>query len=163
MNTGFKKKCYWELYLYKFLFLISSLGIPYLSLAEESAAKEPPKKLVFSSEPIGGDVILQLVLSMVLVIGVIVLFAWLMRRVGGANWQAGSSLKVLGGVSVGAREKVVLVKVGETQLVLGVAPGQVRKLHVLDVPVQQENNGLEEKDETIGFSERLKMALGRRS
>lgn len=146
--------------MYKFLLLLSSLSIPFTSLAEISA-KESTKKLVFSSEPIGSDVILQLVLSTALVVGVIVLFAWLMRRVGGMNWQTGSSLKVLGGISVGTREKVVLVKVGETQLVLGVAPGQVRKLHVLDTPIQQEGNNLEEKSESIGFSDRLKTALGR--
>lgn len=165
MNAVLKKKLYWESCLYKFLFLVSSFCIPCMSLAEESA-KESTRKLVFSSEPIGIDVILQLVLSMALVIGVIVLFAWLMRRVGGISGQTGSSLKVLGGVSVGTREKVVLIKVGETQLLLGVAPGQVRKLHVLDTPVQHEGPGFkgensEGKGEVIGFSERLKMALGR--
>jgi flagellar protein FliO/FliZ len=43
----------------------------------------------------------------------------------------------LGGASVGARERVVLVEVENTRLLLGVAPGQVRTLYAL--PAREEN------------------------
>ncbi|MEG7523045.1 MAG: flagellar biosynthetic protein FliO [Chromatiales bacterium] len=39
---------------------------------------------------------------------------------------------VLGGTSVGPRERVVVVKVDDIRLLLGVAPGRVQTLHVLD-------------------------------
>ena len=88
-----------------------------------------------------------------------------MRRAGGLHGQAGGTLRILGGLSLGTREKLVLVKVGETQLLLGVAPGQVRKLHVLDTPIAQESlkDSGSEKNEAVGFSDRLKTALGKGS
>lgn len=147
------------------LFFFSCLGVSFASNDKEPVT-ESTKKLVFSNEPFGVDVILQLVLSMVLVIGVIILFAWLMRRAGGFNKHAGNTLQVLGGLSVGTREKVVLIRVGDTQLLLGVAPGQVRKLHELDIKGNHrdafdKNNGREKKEP--GFSDRLKTALGKGS
>lgn len=164
MNAVLTKKLFFMSGLYRGLLFLICICIPFMLQAEEPA-KESPKKLVFSSEPVGIDVILQLVLSLALVIGVIILFAWLMRRAGGLHGQAGGTLRILGGLSLGAREKLVLVKVGETQLLIGVAPGQVRKLHVLDTPVTQENSrdSGSEKNEAVGFSDRLKTALGKGS
>ena len=61
---------------------------------------------------------------------------FLLRRVNrmGPGAAAGP-LRVIGSASVGAREKVVLVAAGERQLLLGVAPGAVRTLHVFEEPV----------------------------
>jgi flagellar protein FliO/FliZ len=36
---------------------------------------------------------------------------------------------------VGQRERVVLIQVGSQQLLLGVAPGRVQTLHVLEEPI----------------------------
>ena len=46
------------------------------------------------------------------------------------------ALKIEASVAVGTRERVVMVRAADTYLVLGVAPGQVRTLHVLDSPPQ---------------------------
>ena len=164
MNAVLIKKLFFTSGLYRLPLFLTCLCAPFMLWAEEPA-KESPKKLVFSSEPVGVDVILQLVLSLALVIGIIILFAWLMRRAGGLHGQAGGTLRILGGLSLGTREKLVLVKVGETQLLLGVAPGQVRKLHVLDTPIAQESlkDSGSEKNEVVGFSDRLKTALGKGS
>ena len=164
MNAVLIKKLFVASGLHRLLFILSCLCFPFILWAEEPV-KESPKKLVFSSEPIGADVILQLVLSMVLVIGVIILFAWLMRRVGRFSGQTGGTLRILGGLSLGTREKLVLVKVGDTQLLLGVAPGRINKLHVLGTPVIEDESkepGGEQKEAT-GFSARLKAALGKES
>ena len=41
---------------------------------------------------------------------------------------------MIGGVALGPKERLVLVEIGETWLVLGVAPGQVNTLHTLAKP-----------------------------
>lgn len=41
-------------------------------------------------------------------------------------------MRLMGGLSLGGREKLLVVEVGEIQLVLGVAPGRVQTLHVLE-------------------------------
>jgi flagellar protein FliO/FliZ len=67
-----------------------------------------------------------------LAVVIVLLFAslWLLRRLSAPRGN-GAALKVLGAAAVGPRERVVLVEVGDEVLVLGVAPGQVTKLHEL--------------------------------
>lgn len=87
------------------------------------------------AEPVGAASLLQVVLALMLVLGLIVGMAWLMRRMGGLTQVGGGVVRVLGGVPVGQRERVVLIQVGGKQLLLGVAPGRVQTLHVLDEPI----------------------------
>lgn len=87
------------------------------------------------AEPVGAASLLQVVLALILVLGLIVAMAWLMRRMGGLTQVGGGVVRVLGGVPVGQRERVVLIQVGSKQLLLGVAPGRVQTLHVLDEPI----------------------------
>lgn len=72
---------------------------------------------------------LQVILGLALVLAVIAGAAWLLRRFGGMPRGAASAVRVIGGSAVGQRERVVLVEVADTWLVIGVAPGQVTALH----------------------------------
>ncbi|MBV2132260.1 flagellar biosynthetic protein FliO [Pseudomonas sp. MAP12] len=73
-------------------------------------------------------------LALLLVIGLILLCSWLLRRLSAGQRLAGQPLKVLGSTALGQRERVVIVEVAGTWLVLGVAPGQISKLHELPAP-----------------------------
>ena len=108
--------------------------IPLAGFASEP--KQGPAKLEFASDPINTGNIIELVLGLVVVIVLIVLLTWIMRRVGTMNPQISGSMRVLGALSVGTRERVVLLKIGEEQVLVGVAPGRVQALHVLDNPIQ---------------------------
>ncbi|NWG86609.1 MAG: flagellar biosynthetic protein FliO [Hydrogenophilaceae bacterium] len=76
----------------------------------------------------------QTFLALVVVLGILYAFLWLLRRYAPAQTGAQGVVKVVGGVMLGPREKVVVVEVGETWLLLGVAPGQVNTLHTLAKP-----------------------------
>lgn len=86
-------------------------------------------------EPLAGGSLAKLGLGLFAVVFLIVGMAWVMRRMGGMPGTATGALRVLGGLSMGTRERVVLIQVGETQLLLGVAPGRVQTLHVLEQPI----------------------------
>ena len=86
-------------------------------------------------DPVGAGGMFQVFLGLMLVIGMIVGVAWLTRRFGSFQTDASGALRVIGGLSMGPRERVVLVQVGEQQLLLGVAPGRVSTLHVLAKPL----------------------------
>ena len=86
-------------------------------------------------DPVGAGGMAQVFLGLLLVIGMIVGVAWLARRFGNFQTAASGALRVVGGLSMGPRERVVLVQVGDQQLLLGVAPGRVSTLHVLDKPL----------------------------
>lgn len=57
---------------------------------------------------------------------------WGLKQLNRWSSPAGGQMRLLGGLSLGGREKLLVVEVGEIQLVLGVAPGRVQTLHVLE-------------------------------
>jgi len=101
---------------------------------------------------------LQMIFALVFIIGLIFMVAWIMRRMGNLPTSSKGALKVLTGISIGQRERVVLMQAGKTQLLLGVAPGQIRTLHVFDEPIIE----AEEQTESAGFADRLNAALKQR-
>lgn len=68
---------------------------------------------------------------MVVVLGLIFLCAWLARRFGLQRFNGGNVVKVVSSSNVGQRERVVVVEVSGTWLVLGVTSSQINTLHTL--------------------------------
>jgi flagellar protein FliO/FliZ len=79
--------------------------------------------------PDAGAGLLQVFLGLGVVIAAIVGGLWLLKRVSAPHGAAAGALRVIAGTSVGPRERVVLLEVEDTWLVVGVAPGQVNALH----------------------------------
>jgi len=63
------------------------------------------------------------------VVAIILAAAWLLKRLAPRHHFGRNTLRVVAGTAVGNRERVVVVEIGATWLVLGVAPGQVNLLH----------------------------------
>jgi len=81
----------------------------------------------------------QMLLGLLLVLAAIVGAAWLARRFMPRHPAAGNALRIVAGAAVGQREHVVVIEIGSTWVVVGVAPGSVRALHTLprvDTPAQ---------------------------
>jgi flagellar protein FliO/FliZ len=73
--------------------------------------------------------VLQVIFSLLLVLAAVFVVGWILKRINLPQQGAGNALKVISGVAVGQRERIVLVEVNDTWLVVGVAPGQVNALH----------------------------------
>ena len=99
-------------------------------------AYAPPPPAVSSGS------IVQIIFSLLLVLAAIVLVAWLLKRMNVVQQGQGNLLKVLGGTSIGQRERIVLVEVKDTWLVIGVGPGQIRTLHTLQKTEDSSQNPL---------------------
>ncbi|WP_306714669.1 flagellar biosynthetic protein FliO [Burkholderia dolosa] len=80
---------------------------------------------------LGVGAVLQTLVGLAVVIGLVFGCAWLARRFGFQPARRGGPLKVVSSVGVGAKESATIVEIGDTWLVLGVAPGNVRLLHTL--------------------------------
>lgn len=80
---------------------------------------------------VGMGGLLQALFGLAVVVGLILACGWAARRFGMQQVGGGRLLKVISSVAVGQRERVVVVEVEGTWLVLGVASGSVRSLHQL--------------------------------
>ncbi|GAO37486.1 flagellar biosynthetic protein FliO [Sulfuricella sp. T08] len=107
------------------------LTLFFLSFAVLAAPAAIPAPIV-SPVSLGG--MLQVLLGLGLVLAAVAGSAWLLRRFSPGQIGAGGAIRVIGGVALGPKERLVLVEIGETWLVLGVAPGQVNSLHTLAKP-----------------------------
>lgn len=96
-------------------------------------------------------------LALALVLGTIFLCSWLLRRLGPGRQRAGQQLRVVGGTSLGQRERLVVVEVQDTWLVLGVTAQQISKLH--EFPAPQEVSGPAAEASDGSFAERLASSL----
>ncbi|MBV8634622.1 MAG: flagellar biosynthetic protein FliO, partial [Burkholderiaceae bacterium] len=70
----------------------------------------------------------KVLLGLVVVLGAMAGVLWLMKRTGLGPAQGGGAIKVVGGVSVGNRERVLVLEVAGQWIVVGVAPGSVNAL-----------------------------------
>ncbi len=102
-------------------FLFSSLAF---------AANTPP-----AAEPLTPSLgILQVFGALVFVLGAILVTAWALKRFAQGGLSGNPTLRVVGGVMVGPKERVVIVEVGENWLVLGVTAAKVSMLQSLPRP-----------------------------
>ncbi len=123
-----------------------------LALAEEEAKSS---MTVGSSVAQPSEYFGQIILSLTLVILIIFFSAWLLRRYGRFPGVADGNLKVLGALSVGQRERILLLQVGKEQVLVGVTSSRITRLHQLEEPVEVAHN------EAISspFAKRLQEAL----
>ncbi|MBC3949058.1 MULTISPECIES: flagellar biosynthetic protein FliO [Pseudomonas] len=112
------------------------LAMPLSALAAEPAVQAAaPQATAAVSSGMGGQ-ILQLLFGLLLVIGLIFALAWLMRRVQRGVPGNAQVIELVGSRAIGPRDRLVLVQVGNEQILLGVTPGRITPLHVLNEPVR---------------------------
>jgi flagellar protein FliO/FliZ len=103
------------------LLFLSLFALPYCAMAADAVAVSPS----------GG--IMKMLLGLVIVLAVMALITWVLKRMmPGVGNNKQSVVRVVGGVSVGSRERVVVLEVADRWIVVGVASGQVNGLANLD-------------------------------
>jgi len=129
-----------------FLFSISSV-----CTAIEIDGKKPTKLVTY-------DHVVSWALGLIIVIALFFACIWLMRKMGALPENSKQKMRVIAGLSLGGREKVMLVQVGEKQIVLGVSPGRINNLLVLENNdrVDQETK---ERPAEGKFSQKLKQIM----
>ena len=96
--------------------------------------------------------ILNMFMGLAVVIALILGLAWVLKKYGRLPSNNLVDMKVLGGLSLGTRERAVLIEVENTRLLVGVTPGHIQTLYVLD--------GTNEQTQT-SFDETLNKQIGK--
>jgi flagellar protein FliO/FliZ len=128
-------------------------GIPD-SLADELSRLKPKKESADSDSQSG---ILDMAMGLMAVLGVIVVLAWLAKRFNVSGMSISQSLKLQSVLSLGTKEKVVIVNVEGRRFLLGVTPHQINVLSELEAG--GETSGNEWVPANSSFAQQIKKAL----
>ncbi|WP_426152694.1 flagellar biosynthetic protein FliO [Pseudomonas sp. DC3000-4b1] len=129
-----------------------------------AAAESAPAAVAGATAPatgLGSGMAAQLgqtALGLLAVVAVILGLAWLLRRMQQVSPRGGQVIELLGARSLGPRDRLVLVQVGREQILLGLSPGRITPLHVLQHPVETTTPGEPVAPE---FAQRLMELLGK--
>lgn len=96
------------------------------------------------SAPVSSQVSLMAQLAqlgggLLLVVGLIFLMGYLMRRVGPLAPQGGQHIRLVSSLPLGPRDRILLIDVGGKQMLLGASPGRINTLHIFDEPIAEVN------------------------
>ena len=112
------------------------LALPFSVLAAEPVATTAAAAAPVASSGVAGQ-LTQLVFGLLLVLGLIFFLAWLLRRVQQAGPAGkGQVIELIGSRALGPRDRLMLVQVGNEQILLGLSPGTITALHVLKEPIE---------------------------
>jgi flagellar protein FliO/FliZ len=134
--------------------LLSSLLAAVLPALPAFAAEQ-------ATAPASTGSLLQVALGLVVVLALMAGAAWILKRMGMAGAGGTSVARVVGGVSVGNRERVVVVEVADQWIVVGVAPGRVNALSTL--PRQEAPAATADTPDSKNFSAWLKQTIEKRN
>lgn len=91
------------------------------------AAPVQPTVATATSSPAAGS-LLQTILALCFVLALLALLAWAMKRFGPTSHMGTVPIKLVGALSLGGRERIMVVEVGGQWIVVGAAPGRVNAL-----------------------------------
>jgi flagellar protein FliO/FliZ len=101
-----------------------------LAAAAAAASPAQPVPAALDSGSLVGPA-LRMIVSLGAVLALVAGLAWTARRLRAGGRLKSGLIEVVSGVSLGARERVVLLRVGQEQILVGVSPAGMRALHVM--------------------------------
>lgn len=125
-----------------------------LLIALPALAAEPAASM--SGSDMGAQ-LSKLLLGLLLVVGLIFLLAWVLRRVQQLNPRGTQVIKLISTQALGPRERLILVQVGSEQVLIGLSAGRITPLHVLKEPVHLPDS----EPANPEFAQRLMELLGK--
>jgi flagellar protein FliO/FliZ len=93
--------------------------------------RPPPQVALPASSGSGAAGLLQTIFALLLVLGLLIGLAWLLKRYGPKPGGGLANLRVVGALNLGGRERIMVVEVGDQWIVVGAAPGRVNALHTM--------------------------------
>lgn len=108
--------------VYRFLVLLSlQFYLCSIAYAQESEYESSLGSYSFEA--------LKVIISLVIVLGIFYFLISLFKKYSGINLKTNSAIRIVGGLSLGGKDKVVILKAGDAKLLIGVSPSGISKLH----------------------------------
>src|SRR5450830_1360526 len=89
----------------------------------------PPMAMATPTSSAGS--LLQTIFALIFVLALLMGLAWFMKRYGAKAMGSNAKMRVVSSLSLGGRERVVLIEVADQWIVVGASPGRVNALATL--------------------------------
>ncbi|MEM7562929.1 MAG: flagellar biosynthetic protein FliO [Pseudomonadota bacterium] len=86
-------------------------------------------------EPLSSPYLLKLTGGLILVVVIIFGLAWMLKKLNINQASQNGLIRIVAGLSIGTRDRIVLLQVGEEQILVGLTAGRIQKLHTLAEPL----------------------------
>lgn len=109
--------------------------------------------------PVSPSYMMKMTGGLLLVVAIIFFIAWMLKRLNLTQQSQSGILRIVAALSVGTRDRIVLVQVGDEQILVGLSPGRMEKLHTLTQLVSAEENA----ETPTPFARKLNELMGKGS
>lgn len=92
---------------------------------------EQPAGQVHSVDDLSSSYLSRIIIGLVLILVLIFLLAWVMKKMQLTPQSGQQLIKIVSAISVGHRDRIALIQVGGEQILVGLTPGRIHKLHEL--------------------------------
>jgi flagellar protein FliO/FliZ len=143
----------------------AALWLASAALAQAQTVAAPAQQAVATSAAAGS--LLQTIFALTLVLGLLGGLAWFMKRFGPKSHVGTVPVRLIGALSLGGRERIMVVEVGNQWIVVGAAPGRVNALATMPaqgaVPGQEGSTLAEHQPPAASFGDWLKQTIDKRN
>ena len=108
------------------------------------------------ASPLSVGSLTQLTLSLMAIVALILVISWALKRLKFAGPRGSGEIAVIDELSVGPRDRIVLVRVGESQVLVGISASGLVPLTPLAAPI-----ALKGGPQPPAFAERLRDMMRR--
>jgi flagellar protein FliO/FliZ len=108
------------------------------------------------ASPLSVGSLTQLTLSLIAIVALIFAISWALKRLKLAGPRGSGEIAVLDELSVGPRDRIVLIRVGESQVLVGISAAGLTALTPLATPIALKGGG-----PPPAFAERLRDLMKR--
>ncbi len=113
--------------------MATQASLPTTSVSSAEPISTPP----LSTAPTSLDLVTTLG-SLVLVIGLILGLAWLLKRMQVPAIGQQKGMRIVSQLTVGPKERIAVIQVGEEQFLIGITPQSIQTLAKLEQPLDEQ-------------------------
>jgi flagellar protein FliO/FliZ len=82
-------------------------------------------------EVVSSGYLLQLMSGLLFIVVLIFALAWMMKKMRLTQSAHHGLIQIVSSISVGQRDRIALIQVGDEQILVGITPGRIEKLYTL--------------------------------
>jgi len=105
--------------------------------------------------------LIQVFIALILVILVIFALSFVLKKFNMLPGGSSGFIKIIDGISLGSKDRLLLIQVGDEQILISASPGCVNKVHKLTASIESEIISAAENPERSGFSSMLDLLISR--